>query len=76
MERVSDIVGIEMVRGISRHEEVLDYLKFFNLTKMRMPTVKEITFDLKIGKGVLYRVLDGLVKDEKLIRMLTWFEFV
>ncbi len=58
-----------MARGISRHEEVLKYLKDFQLYHMRMPSYKEILGDLKMGKGVLHRILDNLVKQKKINRI-------
>lgn len=54
------------MRGISRHDEVLKYLKDFHLYHMRMPTGKEIRHDLKITNGALSRILQGLTRQGKL----------
>jgi hypothetical protein len=58
-----------MARGVSRHDEVLKYLKDFHLYHMRMPSYKEIYGNLKIGHGVLHRILADLVDQGKLIKM-------
>lgn len=54
------------MRGISRYDEVLKYLNDFNLYHMRMPTSKELQYDLKISHGALSRILQGLTKQGKL----------
>lgn len=49
-----------MTRGVSRHDEVLKYLKAFEIKNFRMPTTKEVCYDIKIGKGPLARILRSL----------------
>ena len=55
-----------MSQGISRHDEVFKYLKTFQLKNDRLPSSKEAMYDLKIGRVVLYRVLDRLEQAGKL----------
>lgn len=50
------------MNGVSRYIEVLKYLKEFTSTKNRMPSAKEAMHDIKIGKTVLYRILDRLTE--------------
>ena len=57
------------MRGVKRHEEVLDYIKKFNLYHMRMPAYKDMIGELKIGKGPLHRILKRLVEDKKLEKL-------
>ncbi len=49
-----------MTRGVSRHDEVFKYLKAFEIKNYRMPTTKEVCYDIKISKGPLYRILLSL----------------
>lgn len=60
------------MRGVSRYDEVLKYLKDFHLYHMRMPTSKEIRYDLKITNGALSRILVKLANQGKLERIPHW----
>lgn len=55
-----------MAKGISRHDEIMDYIKKFNLYNSRMPTRKEIMFHCKIGRGPLQRIIYSLVNKGRL----------
>lgn len=55
------------MKGISRHDEVLKYLKKYKTKYKKMPTVKTAMRDLKISsRGNLLRILEALVINKKL----------
>lgn len=58
-----------IMRGISRHDEVLNYLRAFQSRHFRMPTSKELKYDLKMSHGVLFRILNNLVFRGKIKRI-------
>ena len=58
-----------MPKGTCRQTEVLDYIKGFHSIKCRMPTAKELMYDLKMGRGTINRIFKALVRDSKLERI-------
>ena len=58
-----------MMRGISRHDEIMKYIKDFNLYNNRMSTRKEIMFDCKITRGAMQRLIDNLANKGRLKRL-------
>lgn len=58
-----------MPRGICRHDEIIKFMKDFNLYNMRMPTRKEIMFGCKIGRGPMQRIIDRLAELGRLERL-------
>jgi hypothetical protein len=57
------------MRGISRHDEVLNYLTDYFELHQRMPSRKQIEYALKIGNGSLGRIFTKLVKNGYLKRV-------
>ena len=57
------------MRGISRHNEIMKYIKDFNLYNSRMPTRKEIMFDCKIARGPVQRLINRLEEKGRLKRL-------
>ena len=56
-------------KGISRHNEIMNYIKKFYIKNNRMPTRKEIMFDCKIVRGPLQRLIYSLVEKGRLERL-------
>lgn len=55
-----------MAKGISRHDEIIKYIKDFEIKNFRMPTRKEIMYHCKIGRGPLQRIIYSLVRQDRL----------
>lgn len=51
-----------MVQGVCRYDEVLKYLQSYYAEHGVMPPMKKAGWDLKIQRGSMARVLDGLVR--------------
>jgi DNA-binding MarR family transcriptional regulator len=58
-----------MMRGISRHDEIMKYIKDCKLYYNRMPTRKEIMFDCKMTRGALQRLIYRLEEKGRLERL-------
>jgi hypothetical protein len=58
-----------MSKGISRHDEIIKYIKAFEIKNYRMPTRKEIIYHCEIGRGSLQRIIYSLVKQGRLKSM-------
>lgn len=56
---------------VSRHSEVLSYIKLIIAMQRRMPTYKEVMFNLGITRKVIFRILIQLEADGKIKRELT-----
>lgn len=56
------------MHGVSRHSEVLFYIKLTIAMQRRMPTYKEVMFDLGITRKVIFRILLQLEADGKIKR--------
>ena len=57
------------MRGISRHDEIMTYIKTFQIKNYRMPTRKEIMFDCKIARGPVQRLINRLEEKGRLKRL-------
>jgi len=57
------------MRCISRHDEIMKYIKDHELYYERMPTRKEIIWHCKIGRGPLQRLINRLEEKGRLKRL-------